>query len=148
MNKSEKRPLGRPTKYTPDRVEKILRIIRDGNYRNVAAQCAGISTETFYQWMDSYPDFSDAIIKAEADCEAEVVARFRNAGQMDWRASESYLKRKHPERWGDKSRVEQTGADGGPIQIITTELGMDKLTNDELTEKLETACRAIADGGV
>ncbi|MBZ0293357.1 MAG: hypothetical protein K8L99_12390 [Anaerolineae bacterium] len=39
----------------------------------------------------------------------------RRAG--DWRAALEYLKRRHYDEWGDKSRFEHSGADGKPIPI-------------------------------
>jgi hypothetical protein len=43
----------------------------------------------------------------------------------DWRAALEYLKRRHPERWQDRSKVNVSGS---------MKLDLSKLSNDELTE--------------
>lgn len=36
---------------------------------------------------------------------------------FDYRAAVEYLKRRKPDSWSDRNKVELTGADGGPLQI-------------------------------
>ena len=102
--KPRKRKPGRPTKYTPDRVKRIIDTLRSGNYRCVAAAYGGISHETFSQWMDQYPEFSDAVIEAETAAEVEAVELIRSGHPkyvLEW------LSRKNPDRWGRKDHVTQ-----------------------------------------
>lgn len=42
---------GRPSKLTQELVDKIVPIIRQGNYIDVAAASAGVSKDTFYTWL-------------------------------------------------------------------------------------------------
>jgi transposase len=43
----------------------------------------------------------------------------------DWRAAESYLKRRHSDEWSE--RIEHTGEDGKPIVIAITKMDVDEL---------------------
>lgn len=138
---------GRPTKFTPDRTERLIEAIRAGNYRITACQYAGISKHTLRNWIaiaqgpdapPEYLDFLDALEKAEAEAEAYDLALIRNAarGEKDangeyttkpqWQAAAWRLERKNPERWGrrDATKIELTGADGGPVDMNVT-LGVD-----------------------
>ena len=56
---------GRPTKYTPETVGKILDHLRSGGTRRGACGAAGIGVETLSRWEDDYGDFSDSIKRAQ-----------------------------------------------------------------------------------
>lgn len=139
---------GRPTKFTPDRTQKIIDALRGGNYRSTACQYAGINYQTFLNWLTiakgpdappEYVDFLEAVEKAEADAEVARVALIAKASQdvMDedgelvakgsWQAAAWHLERSHPERWGrrEASKVEISGPDGGPISVQAA-LGVDQ----------------------
>ena len=68
---------GRPTKFTPDRIKTILDALREGNYRDTAAEGAGISYDTLRNWekkgaaekKGKYFEFSESIKRAEAEGE-------------------------------------------------------------------------------
>lgn len=52
--------MSRPSKLTPDRQARIVRAIRDGNYASTAAQLAGITDRSFYNWMKIGQEATDA----------------------------------------------------------------------------------------
>lgn len=117
---------GRPPKLTPEIQAKIVEVIADGNYQEVACRVAGIAPSTFHLWISKgsgddarkpYSDFVEAVTRAEADCEATIVRYWQSAMKDDWRAARDYLARRHPERWKSTERREHTGADGGPIGL-------------------------------
>lgn len=111
---------GRPTKRTPATEKKILKALKDGNVRSTAAALAGISKETFYNWLAEFPDFSDAIKKAEAEAESVRVARIRKAGdEGTWQADAWWLERRRHEAWGRKD-------------LLANKLG--RMTDDELID--------------
>ncbi len=89
---STKRGRGRPegsTRLTEAIQETITTAIRCGNYLETAAALAGIWTETFYGWLhrganaqegDKYRNFLDAVTRAMAQSETDVVSAINEAG--------------------------------------------------------------------
>lgn len=116
--------MGRPTKLNDDVREKIVSLVRAGNYPEVAAQAAGIASRTYYEWMakgdegrDPYAQFAQAVKEAQAAAESHAVTIIRKAA-MDgsWQAAAWFLERSKAERWRRKENVELTGKDGGPVK--------------------------------
>lgn len=96
---------GRPGKYTPDRRKRILEALRQGNTRRVAVALAGISYETFCDWMRKHPDFSEQCKNAEAEAELASVQIIRKAAIDTWQAAAWWLERRRPEEWGNSHVV-------------------------------------------
>jgi hypothetical protein len=121
--------MSRPSKLTPETLEKLIRALRAGNDQKVAAELAGIGETTFYRWMElaqepnakkDYREFRESVLRALAAAEADAVVRIQQAAQNGrWQAAAWWLERKHAERWGrnDKIRAEISGPNGTPIQI-------------------------------
>lgn len=57
--------MARPTKYTPDRVGRLLQAIRAGNTRRAACAYAGIDENTLARWIARYGDFGESLTAAE-----------------------------------------------------------------------------------
>jgi len=119
--------MARPTKLTPETQQKIITAIQAGNYQETAAKYAGITPNTFYQWMHKgegpkaktpYREFREAVEKARSAAEIRNVALIQQAGNDgSWQAAAWYLERSYPTRWGRQNRVELTGADGGSVKV-------------------------------
>jgi hypothetical protein len=99
--------IGRPIMLTDEIQEKVCQAIRAGNYNVVAAQYAGISQSTFCEWVakgedgiEPFVKFSEAVKKAESDCEVAAVANVRKHWEKNWIAAMTWLERKHRVRWG------------------------------------------------
>jgi hypothetical protein len=62
--------LGRPTDYNDSLPLKLFQAMTEG--KSVTRFCADIdiARKTFYQWIDKYPDFSNAFEVAKEKCEA------------------------------------------------------------------------------
>lgn len=128
--------MGRPSKFTPAVREKIVQALRGGSHRSTAAQFGGVSHTTLRNWLllaedpsapPEYVEFLDEVTKAEADAEIVRLARLNKAGADGvYQADMWWLERKMPEKWGKKDRtaLEITGADGGPISVEAS-LGAD-----------------------
>lgn len=58
---------GRKTKYNAEKVAKICKAIADGESYKMACSRAGISDDTFARWRVVYPDFAEAVKKAEQE---------------------------------------------------------------------------------
>jgi transposase len=108
---------GRPTKLTPELFSAIVDAIRSGNYAQVAAATAGITEQTFYEWLRRgrdepdgiYRRFADAVLAASGEAEQEKLERLRRealADDGDWKAAAWWLERRFPKRWGKQQRLE------------------------------------------
>ncbi len=120
-------PRGRPSKRTPLREQIVLECLRSGMTITASAAKAGIDGTTLSRWREVYPDFAEKCARAEADAEAHFTAALAKAStpheitetitivttsgetstktitrkDFDWRAAESWLKRRRPADWGD-----------------------------------------------
>lgn len=118
----------RPTSLTPAVQARIVKALRDGNSRKVAATFGGVAASTFYEWMKTFPVFSDAVEQAEDEAERRMVASIAKAAtgfkttktkttvgpnglattesvvtnSFAWQAALEWLKRRRKAEWGDK----------------------------------------------
>lgn len=67
-----------------------------------------------------YRAFLDATERAEAAFRSMCFNQIRIAGADDWRALDRLLALRFPKQFGPASRLEVTGADGGPIATCET----------------------------
>jgi hypothetical protein len=118
---------GRPTKLTKENQEIICKAVENGATYRVASLVAGVGYSTFNDWMkagreakrkNKYSEFSEAVERASAKCEARMAEAIVIAGKSDWRAAESFLKRRDPENWGDKQTLDHQSK-GEKIQQIS-----------------------------
>ena len=115
---------GRPTKYNPLVQERIANALSAGNTRKDSAAYAGISEDTFALWLAKYPDFADAIEKAEADAAVRNVAIIGKAAQNGtWQAAAWWLERRRKSDWAQRN--EYTGPDAGPVKVIVEYVDVD-----------------------
>jgi hypothetical protein len=98
---------GRPNKLTPRIKAKILKALRAGNFREVAAKYAGVVPSTLRLWMQKgkagespYAAFSASVEEAETNAEIEAVDTILEVGKQDIKHLEWWLRHKYPERWG------------------------------------------------
>ena len=116
--------MGRPTKLNSEVQNRICDALRAGNTRRVSAIYGGIGERTFYDWIERgdnpklkkdgtpYKDdepfvqFSQAVTRAEAECEVWHVANVKKQASGDWRASIEWLKRRKPKDWTEKQQIE------------------------------------------
>ncbi len=126
--------MARPTKLTPEVHNEIVNAIAIGaTYKN-AVGAAGIDYQTFLNWLEIgrkvqdgelsktkkrkiYFEFFVSVEKAKHKAflgYTKTIAKAANSG--DWRAAESFLKRRDPENWGDKSKTDITSG-GEKIQL-------------------------------
>jgi hypothetical protein len=121
--------MGRPTKLTPELQDRMVQIIRAGNYQVVACRYVGLAERTFYYWLsrgrrgwkidEPYVQFLQAIEEAQAAAEIESVARIRAAARKgDLDSDKFFLTHAYPDRWGrHQARIEHSGMEGKPIII-------------------------------
>ena len=124
---------GRKSKLDDTRREKLLKAIRVGNDKKVACALAGISETTLYRWLElaqkknaraELREFRESLERAEAEAEVLKVSRIAQAADNGrWQAAAWWLERKHPERWGQQTKIkaEVSGPNGEPIAISIEE---------------------------
>lgn len=134
------KPRGAPTKQTPDRAKRILDALRAGNTRQAACHYAGISDETFANWLKRSLEFLDAVTRAEADSELELVRYIRNAAAEDWKAAAHLLACRWPDTWAKRSQITLTLRD--EAALVAAELGLDTQDIIAEAERLTRTSRA------
>jgi transposase len=137
--------MGRPTKLNDQVQEAIVTAVRAGNYVETAASAAGISVQTFYNWMERgeadkdqdrdspFVGFFEAVEKAKAESEKIDLDHIaKAAGEGSWQAAAWRLERRFPDKWGknDRMKIEHAGKIGRDVEVLTD----DQL--DELEAKL------------
>lgn len=109
--------MARPSKYTPDATTKIEQALSLGAYRVHAAAYAGITDDTFTNWMARYPEFSDLVKRAEGRATVGWLAKIEAAANDGvWQAAAWKLERRYPQLYGRKV-TEVSGEDGGAITV-------------------------------
>ena len=110
MDKPEKHAGGRPTSLTLDVRRAIIESLRDGATISVSCSAAGISRQTFYDWIkrgqaeeSPFKEFIDICERVIAESEISAVASIRAAGKKNWKALAWLLSRRHRRRWGSDS---------------------------------------------
>lgn len=85
--------------------QKVLDLIRAGNYIETAAAAAGINKKTIYSWLRNVKGFSDKMLEAQGAAEARDVALIAKAAIEHWQAAAWRLERKNPRKWGARVQV-------------------------------------------
>jgi transposase len=104
--------MGRP-KLEPIITQRIVDLIRAGNFLEVAATASGIHKSTLHRWLrhgrkqvrGRYRKFLTAVEKAQAESESRDVALIAKAASEDWRAAAWRLERKVPRRYGARVQL-------------------------------------------
>jgi transcriptional regulator with XRE-family HTH domain len=121
--------MGQPTKLTPEVQNDIVEALEHGMHQESAATRAGITKQTYYNWLERgrnepgsiYADFLDAVEKARARPEAEALEAIHVAWRDGtWQAAAWFLERSHPHKYGRINRTEVSGPEGAPVKVETT----------------------------
>lgn len=93
--------MARPTKYTPDVVERICEAISMGATYELAAGYGGISYDTFNDWRQSKSQFSDLVKEAEGKAAVGWLKKIESAADDGaWQAAAWKLERRYPQDYG------------------------------------------------
>lgn len=143
--------MGRRTKLTPEVEDKIVTAIRGGCPYRVAAQLAGISESTFYNWIKlgeegqpPYAEFLAAVQKANAEIQAKLTFRFSMAADEDWRAARDFLARRWPGDWSE-GREAAGGREGPPTEDRPLRLSLPEFADPKVREALQRAVEAVGE---
>lgn len=102
--------LGRPSKLTPELLNKLCVVIEWGPYIGTACAYVGITERTYKIWKakgraaksGKYKEFLHAVKRAEAKGEIHSIEGIRKAGKKQWQALAWLNERKYPQRWGKR----------------------------------------------
>ncbi|AIL33106.1 hypothetical protein IX83_07125 [Basilea psittacipulmonis DSM 24701] len=125
---------GRPTQYSKEVANKICEQLEQGlSLKQICEQADMPVRSTVYLWLREYSDFSDNYTRARevhadlihdellelVDNIPEDFASIAKARlQADTR--KWVLARMSPRKYGDTSKIELTGNEGGPVEISET----------------------------
>jgi len=139
---------GGSNKYKPEMLNVVIELMREGASKVEVCAEIGIDKATFYRWCDPksdqfQADFCDTVTFGEQLCQAWWEKLGRTGTQTDSEGKNKVnptmyifnMKNRFKDDWKDMRTSENTGANGGPIQIQAT----DRLANlsDEQLSKLE-----------
>lgn len=149
-----KRPPSKPgaaKKLTPERKEKILELLRAGNYIETTAKACGLCSMSIHRWIRSGREISERIeenkqdpktlnktdkwylafyydvVQAQAEAETSLVATIKTAAKDNWVAAMTMLERKHPEHWGRRDKIEYTGETKNTVAMDFKGLSLEEL---------------------
>lgn len=124
--KTGKRRKGRPTSMDYRKINKALRLIKNGSYVKPAIESVGIKYHTHLTWMNKgkkgirpYDEYYEKIEQAKAQSETDIVEMLHdsieqgNTGVAQW-----MLSRKFPKRWEKTERVEAKVDNTQKIEIV------------------------------
>lgn len=116
-------PAGRPTKYSKEMKDAIVKRIGMGNTYTNACKYVGICYDTFLEWQQKYPEFVEELEKADAECEAARVATILVASKESWQAAAWWLERRHKEDYALKTlhdiNLPITEGVGNALQVVS-----------------------------
>lgn len=129
-------------KYNKEIVQRICNYIRDGDTQKVAAERAGIREGTFYEWMNTKDEFSEAVKKAHEDFHETIVAKleatlYRKAqGYEVTETDTEYVNGKDgkPIIKSQKKKIKHIQPDTGALIFALTNLAPDKWKNKQKQE--------------
>lgn len=136
----------------------VAGMVRAGNVLEVACEMAGIGPRQRANWLKQgrsdrvhgreslHADFVANVERAEAECEAEDIARLRKHGNVSWQALAWRLERQHPDRYAQRKRI-----DGKVQHSVFPVVDWDRLTPAEtrtFVELLRKASPEMDDPGV
>ena len=153
-----------PSKLTPETHQKIVGLLRAGNYLETAAAASGITTKSLRRWLRRGADGEEPFATFAADVEQAIaegealdvvkmsqLARGSKEHAPDMRALAWRLERRHRERWGAKltiiteAREQAVGEilerlrqrlDAAAFECVLVALG-DPEDSDEACERVE-----------
>lgn len=133
-------------KYSPAIVEEILKNLRLGMNKEDSSLLAGVSRDSLFTWQKQYPDFAEAVEKAQLQCKQRCIGIIQKAAMKSWTAAAWYLERRHHTEFAEQQKFQHSGPNGQPIAITTgPKVNWEKFT-DEQIEKMIIAGGAHKNG--
>ena len=113
---------GRPTKYGPETVDRLLAALADGLTQKQACLASGICENTLAACRDKHPELEPRLAQAREQARQKALAVIKAAAESgEWRAAEAFLRMSFPSDYkqaGAKIEVTATAQQG---QVVCTE---------------------------
>lgn len=104
---------GAKGKYTPEKVKEICKTLETGMSNRDACILNDITEETFYTWIETHPEFSEAVKKAHSKNKQRSVLLIQKAAEQTWQAAAWWLERKYKDEYAKREEI--TGKEGNPL---------------------------------
>jgi len=102
---------GRPSKFQPAYCDEVIAIMATGLSLTAFAGDIGVARSTINEWMDTYPEFSEAVKVAKAKRTAALERSMLSSENGPQVTSRIFaLKNADPEEWREKQTVEHTAS--------------------------------------
>ena len=123
------RPPGRPSKYTAEMADAICeRMIEGESLVKICEDPEMPTRTTIYRWMDANPDFvtrcarareglADYLVDAIEDLASKTTTDNFQAMKVKIATAQWRAMKMAPRVYGDRTRTEVTGADGGAVKV-------------------------------
>lgn len=98
-------------KYDKHHIETIINALADGQGRVRACKLANISYETFTDWMQNKPEFSELVKKAETTGNDKIkdICKRRIIEDKSWQSGAWWLERNFPNEFRQRQEIETNG---------------------------------------
>ena len=105
---------GRPTKFDPKIAERIVLLVRNGNFRETAAASVGVDSKTLRNWLKrgakggkangEFAEFASEVFMGEAEANIRDFAKIGSSD--DWKAHQYRCAVRDRETYGVRNRVD------------------------------------------
>jgi len=119
---TEKRPVGRPSKYDPAFCERAIELGRIGKSIEQIAANLGVSTRVLFDWRDKHEDFLHALEYAkelELDWWETVgqthMIEEKESAKLNASIWSRSMAARFPKKYRESTKQEITGAEGAPL---------------------------------
>src|SRR5262245_46307205 len=134
---------GRPTKYEPETIGRLLAALADGLNIKQACLAARIGQSTLSDWLERHPELEAQLAEARETARQKALAGIRAAGEAgDWRALEAFLRMSFPSDYRRDASINVSAtASSQQAAVVCTEEQRARLI--ELRERLLQSQSAI-----
>jgi hypothetical protein len=135
--------MGRTSKLTEELQARITHLVALGLDELTAFTAEGVSRSSFYEWRrlarageEPFASLWYEVERAAAKRNTELTLGLIKAARAgDVNTAFKLLKAFRPDLYGDKARIEHTGADGRPIETLNASLVLSDEAADQLMRK-------------
>ncbi len=135
MKKTQKKKMGRPTKYKKKYCEEVIKAMAKGLGAEAFAGMIGVNRDTIYHWINTREDFSDAVsqgkMKMALFFEQMGIDQNTGDGAKGFSAAMYIFTMKNKLGWTDKQEVRQE------ITHSISKEDIKKLSDDELMQAIK-----------